>query len=137
MRCRVNLSRKQRVIEPPKGPGRAWTVADAVDVVKDNLHGRNFKAGENLYHAAACASCHRFAGFGSGIGPDLTGSSSRYTIKDMMDNIIEPSKVISDQYGSTQFTMKDGSVVVGRVGTEEDGIVHLMTNPFSLNQTLM
>lgn len=118
-------------ITPPKGPGRAWTVTEAVKTVQNNLKGRNFTSGKNLYNATACASCHRFAGFGSGIGPDLTGAANRYSLKDMMDNIIEPSKVISDQYGSTHFKMKDGSEVVGRVGTEEDGIVHLMTNPFS------
>jgi putative heme-binding domain-containing protein len=122
---------KPRAINPPKGPGQIWTVAKAVKTVEANLTGRNFKSGENLFHAAACASCHRFAGAGSGIGPDLTGSSSRYTLKDMMDNIIDPSKVISDQYGSTLFKMKDGSQIVGRIGTEENGVVHVMTNPFS------
>jgi putative heme-binding domain-containing protein len=122
---------KPRAITPPKGPGQLWTVATAVKAVEKNLTGRNFKSGENLFHATACASCHRFAGAGSGIGPDLTGSANRYSIRDMFENIIEPSKVISDQYGSTQFIMKDGSQIVGRMGTEENGIVHLMTNPFS------
>ncbi|MDD7986266.1 DUF1080 domain-containing protein [Lentisphaera marina] len=126
---------KPRAITPPKGPGQVWTVETAVAAVKDNLKGRNFKTGENLYHAVACASCHRFAGEGSGIGPDLTGSSSRYTLKDMMENIIEPSKVISDQYGSKVFKMKDGSELVGRKGTEEDGLLHLMTNPYSAEYT--
>ena len=48
-----------------------------------------------------------------------------------MENIIEPSKVISDQYISTAFTMKDGSTVIGRIAKEEEGILHLMTNPYS------
>ncbi len=122
---------KPRAITPPQGPGQRWTVETAHAAVKDKLKGRNFKVGKNLYHAAACASCHRFAGAGSGIGPDLTGSSSRYTLEDMLENIIEPSKVISDQYGSKVFNMKDGSQVVGRKGTEEDGLLHLMTNPYS------
>ena len=122
---------KPRAISPAKGPGRAWTVDGAVTAVKDNLAGRNFKSGENLFHATACASCHRFAGQGMGIGPDLTGSVNRYTLRDMLENIIEPSKVISDQYGSTHFTMNDGSEIIGRLGTEEDGVAHIMTNPFS------
>ena len=122
---------KPRAITDPKGPGQVWTVANAVKAVEKNLTGRNFKSGENLFHATACASCHRFSGFGSGIGPDLTGSANRYSLKDMLDNIIEPSKVISDQYGSTHFIMKDGSQIIGRLGTEENGVVHVMTNPFS------
>lgn len=122
---------KARAVVTPKGPGRVWTVDEAVTSVKDNLAGRDFASGENLFHATACAACHRFAGEGMGIGPDLTGAASRYTVADMLENIIAPSKVISDQYGSTQFTMKDGSSIIGRVGGEEDGIAHIMTNPFS------
>lgn len=125
-----------RAITAPKGPGQVWTVVGAVKAVENNLSGRDFKSGENLFHATACASCHRFAGEGSGIGPDLTGSANRYSIKDMMENIIEPSKVISDQYGSTLFKMKDGSEIVGRIGTEENGIVHVMTNPFSADSNV-
>jgi putative heme-binding domain-containing protein len=53
----------------------------------------------------------------------------------MMENIIEPSKVISDQYSSTVFKMKDGSEVIGRKGTQEDGIQYLMTNPYSAEYT--
>ena len=127
---------KPRAIVPPKGPGQVWTVAKAVKSVEGNLFNRNFKSGENLFHATACASCHRFAGAGSGIGPDLTGSANRYSIKDMLDNIIEPSKVISDQYGSTIFKMKDGTQIIGRIGTEENGIVHVMTNPFSADSNV-
>ncbi len=122
---------KPRAIQSPIGPGRSWTVAGAVKAVEGNLEGRNFKSGENLYHATACATCHRFAGEGMGIGPDLTGASSRYTLSDMLENIIAPSTVISDQYGSTHFVMNDGSEFVGRIGGEDNGVIHVMTNPFS------
>ena len=73
---------------------------------------------------------HRFAGEGMGIGPDLTGSANRCALQDMMENIVETSKVISDQYISTEFTMKDGSTVIGHMAEEKVGMLHLMTNPF-------
>ena len=125
-----------RAIETPKGPGRSWTVKEAVSAVGGNMKGRNFASGENLFHATACASCHRFAGEGMGIGPDLTGSANRYALQDMMENIVEPSKVISDQYISTEFTMKDGSTVIGRIAKEDSGMLHLMTNPFSADSNV-
>jgi putative heme-binding domain-containing protein len=125
-----------RAIQTPKGPGRSWTVKEAVSAVEGNMKGRNFASGENLFHATACASCHRFAGEGMGIGPDLTGSANRYALQDMMENIVEPSKVISDQYISTQFTMKDGSSVIGRIAKEDGGMLHLMTNPFSADSNV-
>jgi len=127
---------KPRAIQPPVGPGRVWTVKDAVAAVEGNMKGRDFKRGENLYHAAACASCHRFAGEGMGIGPDLTGSANRYSLEDMMENIILPSKVISDQYISTEFTMNNGDKVIGREADKENGIIHLMTNPYSAESTV-
>ena len=48
----------------------------------------------------------------------------------MLENIIEPSLVVSDQYASEQLDLNDGSSVVGRVVGEEGGDLLLMTNPF-------
>ena len=53
-----------------------------------------------------------------------------------MENIIDPSAVISDQFGTQQITKKDGSMVIGRILTEEDGVVTVMTNPFAPQQQL-
>ena len=84
-----------------------------------------------MYRALMCAACHRFNGEGGSIGPDLTGSANRYTHRDLMENIIDPGKVISDQYGSHEITMQDGSVVLGKIVAEDDGKVIVMTNPFA------
>ena len=128
---------KPRAVVSPKGPGREWTLDEAVKVVDKELkENRDFKSGENLFRATACASCHRFAGAGMGIGPDITGAASRYTVRDMLENLIEPSKVISDIYGNVEFTMNDGSTVIGRIGGEEDGKIHLMMNPYSSDITI-
>jgi putative heme-binding domain-containing protein len=116
---------------PAKGPGRAWTVEESVSELEKRRTGRNFQRGKELYHASACASCHRMAGEGGGIGPDLTGSGNRYTLGDLMENIIDPSKVISDQYGSETITKTDGSTVTGRIGSEDAEGLSLMTNPFA------
>ncbi len=120
-------------ITPPQGPGRAWTVDEVLALAKDGIKGRNFEKGRNHFAATMCLTCHRFNGDGGGIGPDLTGAGSRYTLRDLMENILEPSKVISDQYGTEQIEKKDGSSVVGRVIVEENGKVFVMTNPFAPN----
>jgi putative heme-binding domain-containing protein len=113
---------------PPRGPGRDYSVADALSTLQDSLHDRNFQDGRRLFHAAACASCHRFGGTGGGVGPDLTGSGSRYTLRDLLENIIDPSRVISDQYGSEQIELTDGSILIGRA-YEEDGRLHVVYDP--------
>lgn len=122
----------------PKGPGKNYTLDEATALATTGLKagGRNFANGEAMYRSVMCATCHRFNGDGGSIGPDLTGSGNRYTLRDLLENIIDPSKVISDQYDSHEITKKDGSVLVGRIVVEENGKIFLMTNPFAPNDHL-
>ncbi len=99
---------------PPKGPGRKWTSVEALATVGADLANRNFDSGRNLYHATNCSKCHRIAGDGGAIGPDLSTAGKKYSVADMLDAIIEPSKAISDQYGSQQLLTADGKVLIGR-----------------------
>jgi putative heme-binding domain-containing protein len=120
----------------PKGPGKTYTLDETVSLAQTGLTGRDFQNGKDMFNATACATCHRFNGDGGSIGPDLTGTGNRYTLRDLMENIITPSKVISDQYGSHQITKTDGSMVIGKIIVEEDGKLTLMTNPFAPLQQL-
>jgi putative heme-binding domain-containing protein len=83
-----------------------------------------------MFTATACVICHRFNDEGGGIGPDISGAGSRYTVRDLLENIIQPSLVISDQYGTDQFELQDGSTLVGRAVGEENGELLVMSNPF-------
>ena len=102
-------------VSPPQGPGRAWTMEDAVAAVEGHLHGRDFEAGRNLYFATSCAACHRFDGQGGNIGPDLSSVARKFSISEILESIIDPSAVISDQYGSSQVKLKDGTSLFGLV----------------------
>jgi putative heme-binding domain-containing protein len=109
----------------PKGPGRSYTIDQALALAAGGVKGRNYENGRAMYHSTGCATCHRFNGSGGGLGPDLTGVASRYTLRDLMENIIEPSKVISDQYGTEEITLTDGSTLVGRAYPENGKLVVL------------
>lgn len=100
---------------PPKGPGRKWTKPEALSAVDGALNKRSFESGRNLFHATSCAKCHRLSGDGGSIGPDLSTASKKFSVSDMLDSIIEPSKAISDQYGSQQVITTSGQVLLGRV----------------------
>ena len=102
-------------VTPPKGPGKKWTVQSAVTAVGSGLSGRSFESGRNIYYAVGCAACHRFDGAGGAIGPDLSSVGNKYSYKDLLESIIEPSKVISDQYGSSIVRLKDGTTMMGLV----------------------
>ncbi|HEX5051629.1 MAG TPA: family 16 glycoside hydrolase [Planctomycetota bacterium] len=100
---------------PPKGPGRVWQLADAEAAVAQGLADRNLQSGHNLFHAIGCASCHYFAGEGGNHGPDLTSLGSKFAPRDVLESVLEPSKVISDQYSGSVLTRKDGTVLFGQV----------------------
>ncbi|TVQ01135.1 MAG: heme-binding protein [Planctomycetaceae bacterium] len=111
----VPLGGKPFEATPPQGPGQVWTTASAIESLGSEIRQANFDQGRNLYHATQCAKCHRFSGEGGAIGPDLSTAGRKFSLVDLMDSIIEPSKVISDQYGSHQILTSDGTTLVGRV----------------------
>lgn len=94
-------------ITPPTGPGRVWTLAEALPH-GNNLSGANFERGRNLYFATSCGACHRVGGLGGSIGPDLTSIPNKFDARYVLEAIIDPSKDISDQYGSKIVTLNDG-----------------------------
>jgi putative heme-binding domain-containing protein len=62
------------------------------------------------------------------LGPDLTTAASRFSLRDLVENIVEPSQVISDQYGSESVELADGTMLIGRA-YEEDGRLHVVYDP--------
>jgi putative heme-binding domain-containing protein len=103
------------VARQPEGPGRAWQLDEAVAYSRTGLVGRDFEAGRNHFHAVGCASCHRFAGEGGAHGPDLTSLGGKFSARDVLEAIIDPSKVVSDQYAGAVLQRQDGSNLFGRV----------------------
>jgi putative heme-binding domain-containing protein len=115
----------------PKGPGKRWTMEAAAQLVEGKLENRNFEQGKLMFDAARCSSCHLMRGEGGSIGPDLTQLGTRFTPKDMLESIIEPNKVVSDQYAATVLTMKNGSSILGRLTNETAETYFISQNPFA------
>jgi len=113
----------------PKGPGRDWTVADVLAAVDGKLIGRSFANGKRAYAAAKCIVCHRFDGVGGATGHDLTNLAGRFSIKDLTDSLINPSKVISDQYRAHIIATTKGKSYTGRIASEDNGVITLLTDP--------
>lgn len=83
----------------------------------------NSEAGKLAYSKAKCADCHRFGETGQAIGPDLTTLAGRFTRKEVLESILFPSHIISDQYRSQQVLTTDGKVVVGLMTKNSAGEV--------------
>ena len=92
-----------------------WTLDELSAASKTGLKGRDFAQGRKVFSAAACFTCHRFGNAGGMTGPDLTLCGGRYSPHDFLDQIINPSKVINEQFAPVIVTKNNGEVFSGVV----------------------
>jgi putative heme-binding domain-containing protein len=90
-----------------------WKLEDLSKAATNGMKGRDFDKGQKMFAASACFACHRFGNAGGMTGPDLTGAGGRYSPHDLLDQIINPSKEINEQFAPIVVTRKDGSTVSG------------------------
>ena len=119
----------------PKAPARKlvkdWTMEDLQPKLDLLASGRSFATGKSVFTQAQCAQCHRFGNEGGAVGPELTAISSRFGHRDILESILLPSKVISEQYVNTIVVKKDGDNVTGRIVEEDDKRIVVVTNPLT------
>lgn len=127
---------KEADLPKPKGPGKEWTLEELVSVTSKGLSGRNFENGKRTYASSRCISCHRYLGEGGSTGPDLSSVAGRFSYKDMLESIIDPSKVVSDQYRASIVTTNSGKVHTGRILNDSDGKVTILTDPVDATQVV-
>jgi len=53
------------------------------------------------------------------VGPDLTHLAKRSDYKSMLESTIHPNMVVSNQFEQHELTMKDGSLVIGKIVSED------------------
>ena len=92
-----------------------WTLDELSAATKTGLKERDFAQGRKVFSAAACFTCHRFGNAGGMTGPDLTLSGGRYSPHDFLDQIINPSKVINEQFAPVIVTKNNGETFSGVV----------------------
>jgi len=73
-----------------------------------------------VFRTGQCATCHRFDGRGESLGPDLTAVSQRFQRKEILESIVYPSQVVSDQYAS-QVVLAGGKTYTGIAHRNADG----------------
>jgi putative membrane-bound dehydrogenase-like protein len=91
----------------------------------ETLAKANLSMGRMLY-TAVCGSCHIMYGQGGKIGPDLTGSG-RASLDYLLENIADPSGVVSADFRMSILTLKDGRILSGVVTESNDRTLTLRT----------
>ena len=99
----------------PRNFVKHWTIDEVLPAAADLTTTPDIAHGRQLFGAAQCYQCHRFQGVGSQLAPDLTAAVGRFDLRDLLKSIIEPNSSISDQYQMTNFELRDGRVISGRI----------------------
>lgn len=117
--------------ELPKaaGPGKEYTLDEIVAGAAEKLKDRDFKNGQKMFGAARCVVCHRFFGDGGATGPDLSQAAGRFQLKDLAEAIVDPSKVVSDQYRAAVVTTTGGKVFTGKIVSETKDDITILVSP--------
>lgn len=110
---------------------RNWQMADLLLDLNEIKHDRNFADGKAAFESVQCLACHKFKDEGGSIGPDLTGVGNRFTPEYILESILLPSKVVSDQYANTQIITKDHDVIEGKVVKDDGDKLIVRPSPLS------
>jgi putative heme-binding domain-containing protein len=108
-----------------------WQESDLVPLLPKTLGDRSFETGALAFKAAQCGKCHRIGREGGATGPDLTGAGNRFSPRDLLESLIFPSKVVSDQYRNSAIITNDGRQVTGRIIDEDDEKLRIRTHPYA------
>lgn len=87
----------------------------AVRLPGDSVRGRKLFAEPG---GVSCAACHRVAGEGSDLGPDLSGVGAQFDRRALAEAILYPSKAVREGYQQITIGMADGEEFSGVVKGE-------------------
>ncbi|MAT73007.1 MAG: heme-binding protein [Planctomycetaceae bacterium] len=106
-----------------------WSYQELLTFLEsDSAIGGSAERGSAAFAKAKCADCHRCGARGETIGPDLTNVARRFQQKEILQSIVYPSHVISDQYAS-QIVIANGKSYAGLVVPQgAAGVVVLLEN---------
>jgi putative heme-binding domain-containing protein len=140
------MSKLAEVIHPPKPaalsshamPGhtfREWKLEDLEPRLAEVGKGRSFEKGKAAAIATQCVFCHTMStdrSLPAGLfGPELVQVSARFGRRDLLDHILNPSKIVDEKFRFVMIKRVDGSNVMGSLESEDDERVVLKPNPLS------
>jgi putative heme-binding domain-containing protein len=117
-----------------RGFVRDWTMADLLPHLQQAASRRDFESGRQAFVDAQCLACHRMGNDGGSIGPELNSAGSKYDRRTLLESILEPSKVLNEQYSNHTIRLKSGDDITGRIVSEEGDNLVVETNPFGGEQ---
>lgn len=103
-------------------------VADlpAPEVAKAAMTGKgDIGMGSRLFTSQGCIACHSIDPKAEQKGPYLGASGAKFTRDYLIESILDPNKVVAQGFQTSMLKMKDGTVKLGFVTGEADGVVEV------------
>ncbi len=112
---------------PSRSSANQWDMSELISFLEsEDGRGGDPHRGREVYERAQCAKCHRFGGLGDGGGPDLTTVARRFHRKEIIESVLYPSHVISDQYASQTIVTENGTTYTGIVAPAGSSMVEVL-----------
>lgn len=118
---------------PPPRFVKDWKLTDLEPRLAEVGKGRSYEGARTALLTAQCVHCHRVSNDpafpNSVIGPELLAVGARFSRRDLLFHIIEPSAVIDEKFRQPRLLLADGDVVSGTIEREEGGKLFVRPNP--------
>lgn len=114
---------------------RNWKLEELLPQLEQVGRGRSFEQGRAAVTTTGCIFCHRLSPDpalpAGAFGPDLVQVSARFGRRDLLDHILNPSKVVEEKYRLVTVTRADGTRITGSLESEDDESVILKPDPLA------
>ena len=119
----------------PSHTFKNWKMEDLIPLLPKVSSGRSYAGAKQALITSQCVFCHRViadASLPAGVfGPDLSLVSARFGRRDLLDHVLNPSKVIDDKFRLLTVTKTDGARITGVLDSEDDERITLKPNPLA------
>jgi len=89
--------------------GASFNATSILSINGDVANGR-----KTFFHEGTqCVQCHRLDGQGRDVGPDLSRIGAKFSRAELLDHLVNPSKVIDPAFVNYAAEMKDGETFTG------------------------
>lgn len=110
---------------------QAWKVDDLAADLGGSFDGRSLEIGRKIFQEATCVLCHKIAGAGGAVGPELTDVFKRLKQDRtaLLREMLDPSHKIDPKYALYNVVLDDGKLLTGIVVDQNAETITVISNP--------